>query len=381
MINPVLQLAQAGQSIWLDYLHRKIIENGQLTRWIDEDGVKGMTSNPSIFEKAIGEGSYYDSSLKVILERSDLKASDLYERLAIADIQGAADQFRSVYDRLEGGDGVVSMEVSPSLAMNTEATIAEARRLWRAVDRPNVMIKIPGTGPGIPAIRRLISEGININVTLLFGLDAYLAVADAHMAGLEALQAAVDDIGKVRGVASFFVSRIDTQIDNAIDQRLEARAGERTEELRALRGKIAIASAKVAYQRYLEMLRTPRWAALAAAGATPQRLLWASTGTKDPAYSDTLYIEALIGADTISTMPIKTLDAFRSHGKVRLSLTEGVDKARKFLADADRLGLDLRGVTGRVVLDGVRQFTEAFDKLLAALEKKRTAILQQVQPC
>ncbi len=375
MINPLLQLSQAGQSIWLDYLHRKIFENGQLKRWIEQDGLKGMTSNPSIFEKAIGDGGDYDDRLKAVLEQGDLEAGDLYERLAIADIQAAADQFRPVYDRLGGADGYVSLEVSPYLAMDTEATVAEARRLWRAVDRPNVMIKVPGTAPGTPAIRRLIGEGVNINVTLLFGLDAYLAVAEAHMAGLEALRVAGGDIAKVRGVASFFVSRIDTQIDKEIDRRLEAGAGPRAEDLRALRGKVAIANAKVAYQRYLEMIETPRWKALEAAGAAPQRLLWASTGAKDPAYSDVLYVETLIGPDTINTLPVKTLDAFRDHGSVRPSLTEDLDEAQAVLAAAERLGLDLNGVTDRLVVDGVRLFAEAFDKLLGAVAGKRVQML------
>lgn len=375
MTNPLLQLSQAGQSIWLDYLHRKILEDGQLERWIEEDGLKGMTSNPSIFEKAIGEGGDYDDSLKAALSQGDLEAGDLYERLAIADIQAAADQFRPVYDRLGRADGYVSLEVSPYLAMDTEATIAEARRLWCAVDRPNVMIKVPGTAPGTHAIRRLIGEGVNINVTLLFGLDTYLAVADAHMAGLEALKAAGGDIAKVRGVASFFVSRVDTQIDKEIDRRLEAGAGPQVDDLKALRGKVAIANAKVAYQRYLEMLETPRWKALEAAGAAPQRLLWASTGAKDPAYSDVLYVEPLIGSDTINTMPVKTLDAFRDHGVVRLSLTEGLDEAQGVLAAAEQLGLDLNGVTDRLVVDGVRLFAEAFDKLLVGVETKRAWML------
>jgi transaldolase/glucose-6-phosphate isomerase len=375
MTNPLLELSQAGQSIWLDYLHRKIMENGQLKRWIEEDGLKGMTSNPSIFEKAIGEGGDYDDRLKAALAHEDLEAGELYERLAIADIQAAADQLRPVYDHLEGADGYVSMEVSPYLAMDTEATIAEAQRLWRAVDRPNVMIKVPGTAAGTPAIRRLIAEGVNVNVTLLFGLDAYLEVADAHMAGLEALKATGGDIAKTHGVASIFVSRIDTQMDKKIDRRLEAGAGSQAADLKALRGKVAIANAKIAYQRYQEMLDTPRWKALAAAGAAPQRLLWASTGTKDPAYSDILYVENLIGAGTINTMPVKTLDAFRDHGTVRPSLTEDLDEARGVLAAAERQNLDLKGVTDRLVVDGVRQFAEAFDKLLAVVALKRAEIL------
>jgi transaldolase / glucose-6-phosphate isomerase len=371
MTNPLLGLAQAGQSIWLDYFNPKILKDGELTRLIKEDGLMGMTINPSIFEKSIAEDRDYDGRVKALLEMGDLAARDLYEKLAVADVQAAADQFRPVYDRLEGADGYVSLEVSPYLAMDTEASVAEARRLWRAVDRPNLMIKIPGTKTGVPAIRQLVGEGININVTLLFGIDAYLAVADAHMAGLESLNASGGDISKVHGVASFFVSRIDTQIDKEIDRRIEAREGPRPEELKALRGKVAIANAKVAYQHCLEILKSARWKRVAVAGAPPQRLLWASTGTKDAAYSDVLYVESLIGANTINTIPLKTLDAFRDHGRVRPTLTESLDEARNVLHSAERLGLDLNGVTERLVTDGLRQFTTAFDKLLAALVDKR----------
>jgi transaldolase / glucose-6-phosphate isomerase len=374
MTNPLQQLAGAGQSIWLDYLHRKLMDSGELNRLIAEDAVRGMTSNPSIFEKAIGEGGDYDDRLKALLARRDLDPMELYEAIAIGDIQAAADQFRPTYDGAGGGDGYVSLEVSPYLARDTEATIAEARRLWRAVDRPNVMIKVPGTWEGVPAIRQLIGEGININVTLLFGLDAYLAVADAHMAGLEALKASGADISRTRGVASFFVSRIDTQIDKEIDRR--AKAGDaQAAALKALRGKVAIANAKMAYQHYLEMIETPRWKALAAAGAAPQRLLWASTGTKDPAYSDVLYVEGLIGPNTVDTMPLKTLEAFKGHGKIAPTLTQGLDEARETLAAADRLGLDLHGVTQRLVADGVRLFADAFDQLLAAVARKREEML------
>jgi transaldolase/glucose-6-phosphate isomerase len=375
MTNPLLQLADAGQAVWLDYLHRKILDNGDLERLIREDGLKGLTSNPSIFEKAIAEGQDYDSRLRKLLAAGDSEAGGLYEQLAIADLQDAADLFRPVYDRLGGGDGFVSLEVSPYLAMDTAGTIAEARRLWRAVDRPNLMIKVPGTAAGVPAIRALIGEGINVNVTLLFGLDAYLAVADAHMAGLETLRAAGGDLSKVHGVASFFVSRIDAQIDKAIDAKLETAWPQDAEILRTLRGKVAIANAKVAYRRYLDLVASSRWQALAGAGAVPQRLLWASTGTKDPAYSDVLYVETLIGPDTINTMPPKTVDAFRGHGTVRPTLTEDVDSARTVLAQAERLGLDLNGVTGKLVEDGVRLFAQAFDDLLAAVAGKRAQIL------
>ena len=375
MSNRLQQLAEQGQAVWLDYLHRKILENGELQRLIAEDGLKGMTSNPSIFEKAIGEGQDYDDHVEAILGRGDLEPGELYETLAIADIQAAADIFRPVYDQLGGADGYVSLEVSPYLAMDTEATIVEARRLWGAVNRPNVMIKVPGTMPGVPAIRQLIGEGINVNVTLLFGIDAYLAVAEAHLAGLETLLAAGADISKVRGVASFFVSRIDSAIDKEIDRRLKAGAGTDEHVLRALRGKVAIANAKIAYQHYLTMLETPRWRALAKAGAGPQRLLWASTGTKDPAYSDVLYVESLIGPDTVNTMPVKTLEAFRHHGQVARTLTAGLDQARGVLAEAERLRLDLRGVTDRLVVDGVRLFADAFDQLLGAVATKRQTVL------
>jgi transaldolase/glucose-6-phosphate isomerase len=370
MTNPLLQLADAGQAVWLDYLHRKIIDNGELKRLIEEDGLKGVTSNPSIFEKAIGEGSDYDERIASLLRGGDLEADKLYEKLAVDDIQAAADVFRPTWERLGGADGFVSLEVSPYLANDTEATVAEARRLWREVGRPNVMIKVPGTRAGYPAIRKLIGEGINVNVTLLFGLDAYKAVAEAHHSGLEDLKAAGGDISKAHGVASFFVSRIDTKIDKEIDRRTQAGDGA---TLKALRGRTAIANAKIAFQVYLDMLKTPRWKALEDAGAAPQRLLWASTGVKDPAYPDVLYAEALIGPDTIDTLPPKSLDAFRDHGRVRQTLTEDVEGARRILEAVEHAGLDLQAVTDSLVDEGVRQFAKAFDELLAAVASKRAA--------
>ncbi|HEX3918969.1 MAG TPA: transaldolase [Caulobacteraceae bacterium] len=370
MTNPLRDLEAAGQAVWLDYLHRKILEDGELQRLIDQDGIKGLTSNPSIFEKAIGHGDDYDARIKKLMQPGD-SVEALYERIAIADIQDAADIFRPTYDRLNGRDGYVSLEVSPALAMDTQGTIDDARRLWKAVGRPNLMIKVPGTQPGVAAIRQLISEAINVNVTLLFGVDAYLDVAEAHVAGLEALKAAGGDVTRVHGVASFFVSRIDTKIDAAIDARLKAGAhGQEAERLSRVRGKIAIANAKRAYQRYLERLDEPRWKPLAEAGASPQRLLWASTGVKDPAYPDTLYADSLIGKDTVDTLPPATIDAVRDHGHVSPSLTEGVAEAEYALAEAQGLGLDLDGVTDALVVDGVKQFSEAFDKLLAAVASK-----------
>ncbi|HEY5410697.1 MAG TPA: transaldolase [Caulobacteraceae bacterium] len=373
MTNPLQRLAEAGQSIWLDYMHRKLMQSGELKRLIEEDAVTGMTSNPSIFEKAIGEGGDYDDRIKAALDQGDLEPTDLYERLAIQDIQDAADQLKPVWDCTHGGDGYVSLEVSPYLAMDTEGTVHEAERLWKAVGRRNLMIKIPGTKPGAPAIRETIGKGINVNVTLLFGLDAYQAVAEAHMAGLEHFKSQGGDVSKVHGVASFFVSRIDTQIDKEIDRRVRA-ADSQTDKLKAIRGKVAIANAKIAYQHYLEMLRTPRWKALAAAGAAPQRLLWASTGTKDKAYSDVLYVETLIGPDTVNTMPTKTLEAFKDHGEVAVTLTEDVEGAQQVLASQDRLGLDLQRVTDKLVEDGVQSFSDSFDQLLGAVASKRDQI-------
>ncbi len=376
MTNPLKQLGDAGQAPWLDYLHRKIVQDGSLKRRVEEDGLRGLTSNPSIFEKAIGETDDYDDELKALIDKADGEMIDLFEKLAVSDIQGAADLLRPVYDAEGTRDGFVSLEVSPYLALDTDSTLEEARRLWRWVDRPNLMIKVPGTKEGVPAIRQLIGEGINVNVTLLFSVNSYLAVAEAYIAGLEALKAAGGDVSKVHSVASFFVSRIDTQIDDKIDKRLaEQGDGADAAALRAIRGKVAIANAKVAYQRYLELIASDRWKALAAAGASPQRLLWASTGTKDKAYSDVLYVDSLIGSDTVNTMPPETMDAFRDHGKVTPSLTDDVEGARTVLSEAERLGLDLAGVTDFLVTDGVKKFAQAFDKLLGAVANKRAKIL------
>jgi transaldolase/glucose-6-phosphate isomerase len=370
MTNPLRELEALGQSIWLDYLDRSILENGALKRLIDEDGLSGLTSNPSIFEKAIGEGAAYDERLKSLAEHGDAPEA-IYERLAVADIQHACDLLRPTHDRTRGRDGFASLEVSPRLANDSAATIEEARRLWQAVDRPNVMIKVPGTPAGPAAIRRLVGEGINVNVTLLFGVGAYLEVAEAHMAGLEALRAAGGEVGRVHGVASFFVSRIDTKIDKAIDARLkEGASGDEAQRLQRLRGRVAIANAKRAYQRYLELIATPRWRGLLEAGAAPQRLLWASTGVKDPAYPETHYAEALIGPDTVDTLPPKTMDALRARGQVAMTLAHNVDEAERDLAEAQSLGLDLDRVTNELIGEGVEQFAVAFDKLLSAIAEK-----------
>ncbi len=372
--NPVKALEQLGQSPWLDFIERKFLADGQLQLMIERDGLKGMTSNPSIFEKAMGHGSNYDAGFKALAAKGDLDAQSIYEHLAIEDIQHAADLLRPVYDATNKLDGYVSLEVSPYLALRTDDTIAEARRLWKLVDRPNLMVKVPGTKEGTPAIRTLIGEGMNINVTLLFSVQAYKDVAEAYVAGLEDHKKAGHKIGHIASVASFFVSRIDGVMDKKIDEHAAA-GGDQAADLKRIRGKIAIANAKIAYQHYIELVASERWKALASDGAQPQRLLWASTGTKDKAYSDVLYVEQLIGDATVNTMPPATMDAFRDHGKVKEALTVGIDDAKEILATAERLGLDLPGVTHTLVEDGVKQFATAADDLLGAVAAKRNSML------
>ena len=373
--NPLVTLAALGQSVWLDYIRRHLITSGELARLIEQDGLGGVTSNPSIFEKAIAGSTDYAEALATAARRAPCATTDLYESLAIADIQDAADLLRGVYERAARRDGYVSFEVSPLLAGDTAGTIGEARRLWMALGRKNVMIKVPGTPEGTAAIRTLVGEGLNINVTLLFSQVAYDAVAEAYLAGLEVYAASGGDLSGVASVASFFVSRIDAAVDEQLDAKLaSATSAAGRERLRSLKGKIAIANAKLAYQRYKGILSTPRWKALADQGAQPQRLLWASTGTKNPAYRDTLYVEELIGADTVNTLPPATLDAFRDHGRPRLSLEEDVEQARAALAALEDAGISLDAITSRLVQDGVSLFADAFRKLLAAIDRKRTAI-------
>jgi transaldolase/glucose-6-phosphate isomerase len=372
MPNPLLTVQELGQSLWYDYIRRGLLASGELQRLIDEDGLRGVTSNPAIFEKAIAGSTDYDAALAALGASGDHDVKALYEALAIEDIRAAADVMRPVYERTNRRDGYVSLEVSPYLAYETEATLAEARRLWAAVDRPNVMIKVPATPAGIPAIRQLITEGINVNVTLLFAIPAYETVAEAFLAGLEARAAAGGDLGGVASVASFFVSRIDTAVDRWLDEQVNSITDpERRSLLQRLRGQVAIANAKLASQRCGQRFRGPRWEALAARGAQTQRLLWASTGTKDPAYRDVMYVEALIGPETVDTVPAATFDAFRDHGVARATLEENVPAAEATLAALERAGLSLREVTDRLLVDGVRIFAEAFDQLLAALQAKR----------
>ena len=367
------ELEQLGQAVWLDFVDRKFLAEGGLKKLVDEDGITGVTSNPSIFEKAMGHGDAYDEELAAFdKDNADASTMSRYEHLAIQDIQSAADTLKPVYERLDGKDGYVSLEVSPYLANDTDATIVEAKKLWGAVDRPNLMIKIPGTEGGAPAIAATIAAGINVNVTLLFAIDAYQRVAEAYAMGLEERVRQGQSIDRIASVASFFVSRIDTMIDKQIDDRL-ADGDDEADALKAVRGKVAIANAKMAYQWYLDFLKSDRWQALAAKGAMPQRLLWASTGTKDPSYPDTLYVDTLIGRDTVNTMPPKTMDAYRDHGTAAETLTQDIDAAKHVLAEADRLKLDLSGVTGTLVLEGVASFAKAFDDLLGSIAAKQPA--------
>jgi transaldolase/glucose-6-phosphate isomerase len=368
--NPLKALIHFGQSVWLDYIRRDLLTSGELARLISKDGLRGMTSNPAIFEKAITGSSDYTQLLEELAKQKDLDATGIYERIAIRDIQDAADALRTFYDRTKRRDGYVSLEVSPYLAHKTQETIDEARRLWKTVARDNAMIKVPGTPEGLPAIRDLIGRGININVTLLFALDVYEKVAEAYIAGLEDLAERGGDVSRVASVASFFVSRIDTMIDGQITETLKnPPAGSDPGLLKSLQGKVAIANAKVTYQRYKEIFSGPRWQALAARGAQTQRLLWASTGTKNKGYSDVLYVEELIGPDTVNTIPPATLDAFRDHGKPRASLEDNVDAAGKTMHDLARAGISMKAVTDQLTDDGVKLFADAFDELLAAVKK------------
>jgi len=368
--NPLKQLLNYGQSLWLDYIRRDLFTTGKLTQLIREDGLRGMTSNPSIFEKAIADSSLYDDMLHSLAPRKDLNTIGIYEQIAIRDIQDAADALRPVYEESKFRDGYVSLEVSPYLARKTQETIDEARRLWKAVKRENVMIKVPGTAEGLPAIRQLIGEGININVTLLFAQEVYEKVADAYIAGLEDLAERGGNLKKMASVASFFISRIDTLVDSKLEEKSQATTDAKQQAfLKDLRGKIAIANGKLTYQRYQKIFSGSRWQALAAKGAQTQRVLWASTSTKNPAYRDVIYVEELIGADTVNTMPPATVDAFRDHGKLRNSLTEDVPAAARVMADLARAGISIKEVTDKLTEDGVKLFADAFDKLLAAVEK------------
>jgi transaldolase len=371
MSNPLIELTNLGQSIWYDNIERKLFLSGDFQRMIDEDGLRGMTSNPAIFEKAISGSTDYNDQLQE-LASAGKNAMDIYEALAIRDIQTAADILKPVYDRTNKLDGYVSLECSPLLANDTQATIEEARRLWQTVNRPNVMIKIPGTEAGIPAIEQCLYEGININITLLFSLKAYQGTIDAYINGLTQRLNEGKAVDGIASVASFFVSRIDTAVDKKLAAKIEqATSEEEKARLKSIEGRVAIANAKMAYQIYKENFHSDRFAALKAAGAMVQRPLWASTSTKNPAYSDVYYVEALMGNETINTIPAATYKAFKDHGKPRISIEDDLDGERDILAKLEQVGISLDEVTQQVLDEGVALFIQPFEKLLASIEAKR----------
>jgi len=370
--NPLLQLQSFGQSIWLDLLRRSLITSGELQRYVDEDGLRGITSNPKIFHDAIDGSADYDDDIQLLAPMSsDMRG--LYESLAVSDIQAASDVFRPVYERLDGRDGFVSLEVNPHLAHDTAGTVAEARRLWKWVDRPNVFIKIPATREGLPAIQRCLCEGININITLLFGLQRYRDVAHAFISAMEERAADGKPLARVESVASFFLSRIDVLLDPMLE-KVALDGGERAATASELKGKVAIGSAKLAYQIYKEVFDTEQFRRLAEKGARTQRVLWASTSTKNPDYEDLMYVEPLIGPNTVNTVPLETLNAYRDHGHPEPRLEQGVQEAQQTLQSLKGLGIEIDAVTQQLEDEGVTKFIEPFDKLLASLENKQRSI-------
>jgi transaldolase len=369
--NPLRRLKDFGQSVWLDYIRRDLLSSPEFRRMIDEDGLDGMTSNPTIFDKAIDGSSDYDAQLKELV-RADKSIDDIYEALTTTDIKAAADKLRPIYDSSEGRTGYVSYEVSPLLAHDTDGTVAAAHRYFKMIDRPNLMIKVPSTPAGIPAIEQLISEGRCINVTLMFCRKHYDDVANAYIRGLERRAQAGQPLDRIASVASVFVSRVDTLIDKLIDTKLKANLNEASA---SLRGTAAVANAKLIYQRFLELFHGDRFKPLAAKGARVQRPLWASTGTKDPKYSDIKYVQELIGPDTVDTMPPATMDAYRDHGDPRLTLTEGVDQAHEIQKHFAAIGVDFNEVGETLQKEGVESFAKSFEDLIAVIKKRRATVL------
>src|SRR4051794_7735619 len=359
-MKPAAKLNELGQSAWLDLIGRKLIQSGELLRMAEEDGIRGVTANPAIFEKAIVESDEYDDELKKLIEQGKTPL-EFYEGFASSDVRAACDVLRPTFDRLRGGDGFVSLEVSPYIARDTKATVAEAKRFWKLVDRPNLFIKIPANPQGIPAIREATAAGISVNITLIFSVNVYAQVIEAYLSGLEERVAKGLPIEQIHSVASFFVSRVDTAVDKLLEEK----------DVRELQGKIAVANAKDAYQLFLKTIASPRWKALEAKGATRQRPLWASTGTKNKAYSDILYVEPLIGRDTVNTLPLATLNAFNDHGKVADTIGQGVDEARAQLKKLAGLGIDLEDICRKLTDDGLGLFSKALENLLKAIESKR----------
>ncbi|CAN5615954.1 hypothetical protein BH23GEM1_BH23GEM1_00980 [soil metagenome] len=372
-MNRLQQLHDAGVSIWLDFIDRELLSSGRLRRMIEEDFVTGETTNPTIFEKALAEGHEYDDQLSAAAR--ELTPAELFELVETEDVRTACDIFADVYARTQGGDGYVSIEVSPAAANDAEATVREAQRLWHAVDRPNLMVKVPGTAEGATAVRQLISQGINVNITLLFAINAHARVIDAYIAGLEDRLRAGDTIENVASVASFFVSRVDSEVDRRLTEIAEGKPAEERDRILALRGKAAIANAKLAYRLFEAKFSGERWERLAARGARLQRPLWASTSTKNPEYRDTIYVEELIGPNTVNTLPPATLEAFRDHGEVRQSITEGLDQAQRCLAELEAAGISMEEVTDKLLVDGLASFQKSFEQLTAGLMKKMSLLV------
>jgi transaldolase len=369
--NPLRELNKFGQSVWFDYIRRLDLKSGHIKHMIDEDGITGITSNPTIFEKAIVAADDYDETIRRLVEAGK-DSPEIFEELEVEDIQSAADLFRPLYDSSDGRNGFVSIEVAPTLARDTQRTIAEARRLWREVARPNILVKVPGTAEGLPAIEQLLGEGININITLLFAIERYEEVAGAYIAALEKLAKEGKPLNRIASVASFFVSRIDTMADQQIEAKLSVAKGDgEKKRLQGLLGKTAVANAKLAYVKFKEIFASARFQALAQKGARVQRMLWASTGTKNPKYSDTLYIDTLIGPDTINTMPVASLEAYRDHGKPASRIEEGLEECQRVMQLLKEEGIDIAADTAKLEQQGVESFTKDYQKLLAALEEKR----------
>jgi transaldolase len=378
MTNPLLQLKAQGQSVWYDTVDRAQLDNGLFKSLVDEDGIVGVTSNPTIFQKSISHGDAYDEQItQLVRERKN--TGEIYEALAIRDIRTVADLLLPIYERANRQDGFVSLEVSPDLARNTEATLAEARRFWKMVDRPNLMIKIPATPEGLPDVRQALYEGININITLIFSIEDYRKVADAFISALEERNAEGKDISHIASVASFFVSRVDTLVDQLLENKIKASSDSAEQQkLKSLEGKAAIANARLVYQDFKHIFHSPRFETLKHSGAHVQRPLWASTSTKNPAYRDVLYAEELIGPDTVDTMPLETVENFRNHGKVRLSVEDNIQQAREELEALEKVGIHYDQVTKQLQDEGVQKFADSFHDLFKGIESKKQNIQAKI---
>src|SRR5256885_548415 len=374
MTNPLLQLKELGQSVWYDNIDRTQLTNGQFQRLLDEDGVVGVTANPTIFEKSISSGHAYGEQINQLIKEGK-STNEIYEALIITDIQTVADVLRPIYDQTNGLDGYVSLEVSPDLAHDTDGTLSEVRRFWKMVNRPNLMIKIPGTPEGLPAIRQSLTEGININITLIFSIKTYREVADAYISALESRLAEGKDISRIASVASFFVSRVDTLVDKLLEDKIKATSDSAEQQkLKSLEGKAAIANARLVYQDFKLIFSTPRFENLKQHGAHVQRPLWASTSTKNPAYRDVLYAEELIGPDTVDTMPLETIEKFRDHGRVRASIEDDIPAARHTMDELEKVGIHYNQVTQQLLDEGVQKFADSFHQLFKGIDSKKKAI-------